>query len=525
MSPGTKTPSRRATTPKKGRPTPRRPTSSRPPASRPSTKPLDGPKLSDVARHIVRPAGIVATAWPRVRDTCNNIGWTFDRWQDGLGRLILALDGSGFYAADTSVISIPRQVGKTYLIGCIVFALSLLTPGLTVIWTAHRTKTAKETFASMKAMCAKPLVKAHVQNVSDARGDEGIYLKNGSRILFGARESGFGLGFAGVGVLVLDEAQRLKQNTMDDLIPTMNTVANPLVLMTGTPPRPTDAGEVFTLQRQEALDADRVGQPTDGTLYVEFSADDDAKPDDRDQLRKANPSYPHRTGERAIRRMRKLLDEESFLREAFGIWDKVAHRPIVTPARWRTLAEPGPADGTKPSGFGVDMNHMRMMSVNAVWLDGLFDRAHSEEVWAGDDTDAALDWIEDAWRRAGRRTYVVIDSESPAASLVVDLQNRGVNVYVTTGPNMAAACGAVENRLKAGTLTHGAQMSLTDAVVKNGKRRPIRGAGGWGWDRRNPSAQIQQAVAMTLALHGAMKNKRAARRRTAETGSREAVTL
>lgn len=472
--------------------------------------------LGDVARHIIRPDGIVATAWPRVRDTCNNIGWTFDRWQDGLGRLILALDGTGLYAADTSVISIPRQVGKTYLVGCIVFALALLNPRLTVIWTAHRSRTALETFDSFRAMCASPLVASHIKQVRTKTGEEGVHLWNGSRILFGARDSGFGLGFAGVGVLVLDEAQRLKQNTMDDLIPTMNTVKNPLILVTGTPPRPTDMGEVFTMLRQDALDGE-----SEGTLYVEFSADEDAKPDDRAQLRKANPSYPHRTGEKAIRLMRKNLTEESFLREAFGIWDKVVHRPIVTAAQWRRLESSGPADGTKPNGFGVDMSHARMLSVNACWLDE--DRAHIEEVWAGDDTDAAVVWIADAWRRAGRRTVVVIDSESPAASMVVDLENAGVSVLVTTAANMAAACGAVENRLKAGTLTHVGQMSVTDAVVKDGKRRQIRGAGGWGWDRRNPSSQIQQAVAMTLAVFGATKNKRAVRR-TAATG-REAVLL
>ncbi|AGK85847.1 hypothetical protein Chy2_001 [Mycobacterium phage Chy2] len=200
----------------------------------------------------------------------------------------------------------------------------------------------------------------------------------------------------------------------------------------------------------------------------------------------------------------------------------MVHRPVVTAARWRRLESTGPAAGVKPNGFGVDMSHSRMVSVNAVWLDG--DQAHTEEVWAGDDTDAAVAWIADAWKRAGRRTVVVIDSESPAASLVVDLENAGVNVYVTSAANMAAACGAVENRLKAGTLTHGGQMSVTDAVVKNGKRRPIRGAGGWGWDRRNPSSQIHQAVAMTLALYGATKHKRATRQRRAETG-REAVVL
>ncbi|AKF14439.1 terminase large subunit [Mycobacterium phage FlagStaff] len=514
MSTGTRTRSKRAAS-----------DPTRPAAGRPPTKAPDGPKLSEVARHVIQPDGITGTAWPAVRDTCANIGWFFDRWQDGLGRLITALNGDGFYAADTSVISIPRQVGKTYLIGCIVFALALLTPRLTVIWTAHRTKTAEETFDSFKAMCENnPLVKPLVRRISESRGDKGVYLWNGSRILFGAREHGFGLGFAGVGVLVLDEAQRVTNQAMDDLIPTMNTVANPLILMTGTPPRPTDSGEVFAMLRQDALDGE-----AEGTLYVEFSADEGADPDDRAQLRKANPSYPHRTGERAIRRMRKNLTEESFLREALGIWDKSAHRPIVTTARWRRLERLTrgvgcPADGVKPDGLGVDMSHARRISVNATWTDG--DHAHTEEVWAGDDTDAAVTWIEDAWRRAGRRTYVCIDSESPAASLILDLENRGVQVLVTSAPQMAAACGAVENRLKAGTLTHGGQDAVTNAVVKDGRRRPIRGAGGWGWDRRNPSSQIHQAVAMTLGLYAANRNRRAARRQTAgATTGREAVVL
>jgi phage terminase large subunit-like protein len=292
--------------------------------------------------------------------------------------------------------------------------------------------------------------------------------------------------------------------------------------MTGTPPRPTDSGEVFTMLRQEALDGE-----SEGTLYVEFSADDGADPDDRAQLRKANPSYPFRTGERAIRRMRKALNEDSFLREALGIWDKVLHRPIVTPSRWRRLLATGPTDGSKPSGFGVDMNHNRQISVSACWLAG--EQAHTEEVWAGDDTDAAVNWIEGAWRRAGRRTWVIIDSESPAASLVVDLENRGVQVQMTTAPQMAAACGAVENRLKAGTLTHGGlqgeQVQVTTAVVRDGKRRPIRGAGGWGWDRTNPSAQIQPAVALTLGLYAATKNKRAVRRSAGARTGREAVVL
>jgi phage terminase large subunit-like protein len=43
--------------------------------------------------------------------------------------LILSQRADGEYAADTIVVSIPRQVGKTYLIACIIFALCLMKPG------------------------------------------------------------------------------------------------------------------------------------------------------------------------------------------------------------------------------------------------------------------------------------------------------------------------------------------------------------------------------------------------------------
>jgi hypothetical protein len=47
-------------------------------------------KLSDVARHVVVPTGIVSTGYPAVRDKCRDLGIVHDDWQQGLGRLILA---------------------------------------------------------------------------------------------------------------------------------------------------------------------------------------------------------------------------------------------------------------------------------------------------------------------------------------------------------------------------------------------------------------------------------------------------
>lgn len=293
-------------------------------------------KLSEVARHVCQPSGIVSTGWPAVAARLAQFGIPFDVWQQGAGRLILAKRADGMYAAGVGgvVISIPRQVGKTYLVGWIVFALCTIFPGLTVIWTAHHTRTSNETFGKMRAMARKPKVAGYVENVRAANGEQSVIFKNGSRILFGARDQGFGLGFDMVDVLVLDEAQRVKETAMTDMVPATNAAPNGLVIMMGTPPRPTDNGEVFTGRRKDALEGDP------DTLYIELSADPDAKIIDWAQVEKANPSYPHRTGKTAILRMQKLLgSDEGFYREGYGIWDDPkAVRSVIPFDVWRDTA-------------------------------------------------------------------------------------------------------------------------------------------------------------------------------------------
>jgi hypothetical protein len=404
--------------------------------------------------------------------------------------------GSREYACDTIVISIPRQVGKTYLIGCILFALCLMKPGLKVIWTAQVKDTALETFEQFYDMSQRPKVKPHILRTPQGKGDEAIVFENGSVIEFGARDSGFGRGRTDVDVLVFDEGQHLSLQALENMGAAQNVADNPLCFVMGTPPRPQDKGEFFTMMRDEALAGE-----SDGTLYIEMSADRGCNPMDREQWRKANASFPHRTSERAMLRLRKKLkNDDSWNREALGIWDEVSrHQPIVSDARWREMGDVGPGDGVRPDVLGVDMSHGRLISVGACWIEG--ESAHIEEVWAGSDPEAAVEWISTA---AGRRTEVVIDSASPATSLVAALKARRVNVRVSTAGDMKSFCGEFENRASTDKLTHGMQESVTEAM-KGGRKRAIRDAGGWGWDRRDPTCVIHPIVAATLALGGASK--------------------
>jgi hypothetical protein len=465
--------------------------------------------LSEVARHVVAPEGIASTEWPSVAQTCARLGWGFDRWQFDAGRLILAKRADGSYAADTTCISIPRQVGKTYLIACIIFALCLLKPGTTVIWTAHRKTTARETFDQFDGMAKRPKVAAHIRQVLHGKGDEAIHFNNGSRILFGARESGFGRGIAGVDVLVCDEGQILPESTLEDLGATQNTAPNPLFFVMGTPPRPRDPGEFFTLLRQEALDGE-----SDSTLYIETSADRGTDPMDPEQLRKANPSYPHRTTHRALLRLRKKLkNDDAWNREARGIWDEITKQfsPINGPL-WREGADVGPSDGTKPDALAVDMSHAREISVGACWLEDT--SAHVEEVWAGVDEPAAVEWVV---ARAGRRIPVIIDAKSPASSMIPALRARKVKVLTGNENDMARGCGLLASDVEAGRLTHADQASVNEAR-EGARKRAIGTAGGWGYDRKDPSVNIAPLVAVTLARVAATINDKPTSNTPARSG-------
>ena len=277
-------------------------------------------RLSEVARIARAPRGAVSTGWPKVADTCERkLGITFDDWQHGVGQVMLSKRATGKLAVsiDGVGLSLPRQVGKTYLLAATIFALCIDMPGLLVIWSAHHARTHAETFTSMQGFADRSKVKPYVDFVHTGSGTEEIKLHNGSRILFGARERGFGRGIPAVDVLIFDEAQILSDRALANMLATMNVSKFGLQLYIGTPPRPEDMSEVFERMRSSAIENDL----PDGA-WIEFGADPGSDPSDRKQWAKANPSYPHRTPVEAFLRLKKKLTPEDYLREAMGVWDE-----------------------------------------------------------------------------------------------------------------------------------------------------------------------------------------------------------
>lgn len=469
--------------------------------------------LSDVARHVVVPPGARSTGWPAVRDTCANFGIEFDDWQHGTGKAILAKDARGLYVTTTGgvVISIPRQVGKTFLIGWIVFALCIIHENLTVIWTAHRSRTADETFESMKAMAKTPKVAPHIEGTPSAAGQQAIKFANGSRVLFGAREQGFGRGFTSVAVVVFDEAQILTEKAINDMVPAQNSVKNALTIMIGTPPQPTDPSEVFVNRRREALAGD-----SEDTLYIEFSAESGSGLDDRAAWRQANPSYPHRTSEAAMRRMRRNLSDDSFRREALGIWDEEAiERKAIKSSAWDALcveADDTPVEGVRTFGvrFSVDGSAVALAgSLKPPGRPAYVEGIRLESMGAG--TRWLVDWLVE---RKDQAAQIVIEGKSGVGYLVQALRDEGVPARTIITPSLdqvIAAHSMFEEAVRTGEVSHGGQ-ELLDEQVKAATKRKIGANGGFGWD--SPDGQsVVLLDAVTWAYWASRTTKRRPGRR------------
>lgn len=490
-------------------------------------------KLSEVARHVKLPTGIVSTDYPRIERRCLSMGIRFEEWQRGLGSGALGLRSDGRYAATVGGIvwSIPRQVGKTFTVGALMFALAIEVPGLLILWTAHHTRTTGETFRSMQSMARRSKIKPHVAAVYTGSGTESVVFTNGSRILFGARDQGFGLGFAAVDVIIFDEAQRLNDTTRMDMVPAMNRASNPaggLLFYIGTPPRPKDRGEAFAQLRAEALEGD------EDTFFVEFSADSDADLDDRAQWKKANPSYPHFTPEESMLRMRKHLGtDEAWQREALGIWDAAGSSAVIPAQIWLDAGD----DFSVPvDRFALGVEVAPDMARASVALAGQRDdgRWHVELDEAREGVDWLVPFVEGLLEANPQIRAVVADAGGPVAPL---LDQRGpadwvfkgtrVSVYTPKAAELAAGCSTLLAGVVAGDIRHTRQGQVGAAVAGAGKRAYGTDTGLWVWSRKSAAVDITPVQAITLALIGAQVEqiRRRPLRRRKDASARRAVVL
>ncbi len=476
--------------------------------------------LVEIARHCIIPDDVAFTRYYElIAPELPGMGITLDRWQQDIWELALGLRLDGSLCCDVMgvTLSIARQAGKTWGVMVGLVAICLARPGTTVVWSSHHDRTSSETLTKIAGIVERPAIRPKMRSMHPVvftDDNRGVHFANGSRILFGARSSGFGRGFSEVDIQVYDECQNLKESALTDMLAAMNVSELGLAFFMGTPPRPQEArlgvDDAFKRRRSRATEAKKP-RPFKG-VFVEFSADMDAPLDLESEgfwehLSRANPSFGFRVNRSAIERLVENMSSEDVRREVLGIWDETKKVQAVIPAfTWTSLAAPGPADGTPPSAIGVDASHDGILAVAGAWREA--DSTHLEllavDEWTDD--EAAADWLSE---RAGRRIPIIIDGASPAARLIPLLKARRCKVSAGSAGDMSKACGGLYSAATApvALVSHDGHETVSLALA-GAKKRAIGQAGGWGWDRKDPDTNIAPLVALTLAHYGATTNQK-----------------
>lgn len=425
-------------------------------------------------------------------------GLTPDEWQlqvlDGwLGR-----QGSGKWSSSRCGLSVPRQNGKNGVLE-IVELFQMISLGRKILHTAHEVKTARKAFLRLASFFENerkfPELAELVTTIRRTNGQEAVVLSNGGSCEFIARSKGSGRGFT-VDTLVMDEAQELSEDALAALLPTLSSAPskNPQQIMMGTPPGPTDTGEVFTRMRNEGVEG-----KSKRLCWMEWSAPSNPDLDDPQMWFEANPSLGNRLLMDTITDERDSMDDITFMRERLGMWSTSETQRVIPQEDWDACGVVAPKDDGSSVSLAVDVSPSRscasvvacgMTVEGRPWVDVVESRRGTPE-WV-------VDRVAGICRTQDVRA-VVIDEVGPAASFIDQLKRRGVVVTSVKTRQMVAAVAEFYDTVMAHDLVHLNQTSLSLAVAVARKRRL---GDSWAWNRKDADSDITPLVAATLALYG-----------------------
>lgn len=408
----------------------------------------------------------------------------------------------------------PRQNGKGSVLEARELVGLFLLEQTLLMHSAHEQATSSEHFRRVLNLIeGVPEFDRRVLKAPKGKGAEAIELRGGQRIMFKTRTLDGGRGLTGETV-VLDEAMKLRRETMGTLVPTMaarSITGNPQLIYAGSAvdAEKDEHGIVLARVRERALagNSGRLG-------YHEYSCEGDDPSDVPDDIAgspeawaRANPGLGIRISLEYIADEREALDPRSFAVERLGIgyWPDTSEDAarIITREQWAAVAC---HDESKwivgPKTFAVDVNPDRTWGTIGVagqrddrrWHTAVAER-HRRTGWI---IAACVDLQAD---HPGAR--FVLDKRGPAANLIQDLREAGVEVIEVDAGDYAKACSGFFDAVANETLRYPAPQPELDAAIADARTQPLGDA--WKWSRKNStSADITPLVACTLALWGAV---------------------
>jgi hypothetical protein len=451
-----------------------------------------------------------------VLELCEAVGFTLDPWQQyALRKSLLRDETTARWAAMEVGLVLPRQNGKNAVLEARQLGGLFVLGDRFQVHSAHLFDTSMEAFRRLCFWIENtPWLDSQKRRTSQSHGAEGIELKNGQRIRFRTRTKGGGRGFT-ADTLYLDEAMILALAAHGSLFPTLSARPNPQIYYTGSPVDRLIHDDGIVLSRLRARGV-KGGDPR--LTYMEWSVEgedpeaiDPRITGDPAHWAVANPGMGLRIMEDYIATEQRALGPREFAVERLGVgdWFMEEESSVIDLDLWDSLCDThSTIIGTPTFAFDVSPDRAHgTITVSGRRPDGL---RHTEIAAQDRGAGWITGWFPERIATRYRGAKVITDGRGPGASLIPELERRGVKVTTVDAGEYAKSCGEFVDTVTEARLRHMGQAPLR-AALRGATTRPL-GDGAWAWSRRGSGVNITPLVAATLSTWGAAEERKVYRR-------------
>ena len=421
------------------------------------------------------------------------LGFDLFDWQRLVADVGLEKDKAGSYKYRTVCAQVGRQNGKSKLIETRI-AYELLQPKRHVAYTAQDRNMAKGKWEEhLLSFQLSPKFSKRIARVSRVNGSEKIYMRNGSTYGIVTPNDKGARGLS-LNLMVIDEALTHPLSLIANLQPTLATKRNGQLWILSNAGRP---GESELLEHYREIGHREIAEPQNRLAWFEWCPSlDDFDYLDQDVWYQAIPSLHEERGVllEAVKEAAATNSPEIFTKEWLNVWPSRDAVQVINTELWDSLARTDITVGNDVV-FGVDISRERDRASIAV--SGLVrDFTPLELIECKEGTSWVLPRLVELCKK--HNTKVVIDTGSPAASLIVELEKQNIGVLSIHLRDYARACGSFYDAVQAKTISHLDDPNLKTAILGSTKR-PLGDS--WAWNRQS-TTNITPLVAATLARYG-----------------------
>lgn len=399
----------------------------------------------------------------------------------------------GHYVFRTVGASVGRQGGKSKLIE-VRIAFELLQARKQIAYTAQDRAMAKlKWLEHVQSFERTPQIARQIHKISYINGSERLYMKNGSSYGIVTPNDKGARGLS-LNLMVIDEALTHPLSLLASLQPTLATRRSGQLWIVSNAGIP---GRSQLLEHFRTVAHTRIDDRSTQLAWFEWSPRQD-KFDYLDEAvwREAIPTLDQKNGVLldAVREAAHTSSPEIFTKEWLNVWPAVEAVQVIPTDLWDGLARTDVTVG-KEVVLGVDISPVRDKS--AIAVSGLVNGLTPVEIVEAKD---GANWVADRLIEIAKRwkAPVVIDQGAPASSLIVQLENAGIQVISLGLRDYARACGSFYDAVQARTICHLDDPNLRQAIIGSSRRAL---GDSWAW-RRHDTNNITPLVAATLARYG-----------------------